>query len=49
METSKGQVILPAAIRTGNEWKAVVEFAVEDTGDGGGCDRSSLLRFCSER
>lgn len=32
--SSKGQVILPAAIRTANQWKAGVEFAVEDTGDG---------------
>ena len=32
--SSKGQVILPAAIRTANQWKAGIEFAVEDTGDG---------------
>lgn len=32
--SSKGQVILPAAIRAANQWKAGVEFAVEDTGDG---------------
>ena len=32
--SSKGQIILPAAIRTANQWKAGVEFAVEDTGDG---------------
>ncbi len=32
--SSKGQVILPAAIRTANQWKAGVEFAVEDTGEG---------------
>ena len=32
--SSKGQIILPAAIRAANQWKAGVEFAVEDTGDG---------------
>lgn len=32
--SSKGQVILPAAIRAANQWKAGVEFAVEDTGEG---------------
>ena len=32
--SSKGQVILPAAIRKTNQWKAGVEFAVEDTGEG---------------
>lgn len=32
--SSKGQVILPAAIRSANQWKAGVEFAVEDTGEG---------------
>jgi len=32
--SSKGQVILPASIRAANQWKAGVEFAVEDTGDG---------------
>jgi len=32
--SSKGQVILPVAIRTAYQWKAGVEFAVEDTGDG---------------
>jgi AbrB family looped-hinge helix DNA binding protein len=32
--SSKGQVILPAAIRTANQWTAGVEFAVEDTGEG---------------
>jgi len=32
--SSKGQVILPAAIRTANQWKAGVEFAIEDTGEG---------------
>ena len=45
METSKGQVILPAAIRTGNEWKAVVEFAVEDTGDGGAATAQAFCVF----
>lgn len=32
--SSKGQVILPAAIRAANQWKAGVEFAVENTSDG---------------
>jgi AbrB family looped-hinge helix DNA binding protein len=32
--SSKGQVILPAAIRTANQWKAGVEFAVEVTAKG---------------
>lgn len=32
--SSKGQVILPAAIRAANQWAAGIEFAVEDTGDG---------------
>ena len=32
--SSKGQVVLPAAIRTANQWQPGVEFAVEDTGDG---------------
>lgn len=32
--SSKGQIILPVAIRTANQWKAGIEFAVEDTGDG---------------
>ena len=29
--SSKGQVILPAAIRSANQWKAGVEFIVENT------------------
>ena len=32
--SSKGQVILPAAIRSANQWKAGVEFSVENTSDG---------------
>lgn len=32
--SSKGQIILPASIRAANQWKAGLEFAVEDTGDG---------------
>jgi AbrB family looped-hinge helix DNA binding protein len=32
--SSKGQVILPAAIRKANQWKAGVEFAVENTAEG---------------
>jgi len=32
--SSKGQVILPAAIRAANHWEAGVRFAIEDTGDG---------------
>ena len=32
--SSKGQVILPAAIRAANQWQAGVEFAVENTPDG---------------
>lgn len=32
--SSKGQVILPAAIRKANQWQAGVEFAVEDTSEG---------------
>ena len=32
--SSKGQVILPAAIRAAKQWKAGVEFAVEETEDG---------------
>lgn len=32
--SSKGQVILPAAIRAANQWKAGVEFAVENTSAG---------------
>lgn len=32
--SSKGQVILPAAIRSAKHWKAGVEFSVETTNDG---------------
>ena len=32
--SSKGQVILPASIRTAKQWHAGVEFAVESTTDG---------------
>ena len=32
--SSKGQVILPASIRNANQWRAGVEFSVEDTADG---------------
>ena len=32
--SSKGQVILPAAIRSANQWKAGVVFAVENTSAG---------------
>jgi AbrB family looped-hinge helix DNA binding protein len=32
--SSKGQVILPAAIRAANHWQAGVEFAVENTSAG---------------
>lgn len=32
--SSKGQVILPAAIRSANHWQAGVQFAVENTADG---------------
>lgn len=32
--SSKGQVILPAAIRAANQWEPGVEFAVENTIDG---------------
>lgn len=32
--SSKGQIILPAAIRTANQWQAGVEFAVENTSAG---------------
>jgi len=32
--SSKGQVILPAAIRSANQWKAGVEFIVENTSAG---------------
>ncbi len=32
--STKGQVILPASIRTANQWRAGVEFAVENTPDG---------------
>jgi AbrB family looped-hinge helix DNA binding protein len=32
--SSKGQVILPAAIRSANQWAAGVEFEVENTGEG---------------
>ena len=32
--SSKGQVILPASIRTAKHWHAGVEFAVESTADG---------------
>ncbi len=32
--SSKGQVILPAAIRSANQWQAGVEFMVENTRSG---------------
>jgi AbrB family looped-hinge helix DNA binding protein len=32
--SSKGQVILPAAIRASNQWKAGLEFSVENTSAG---------------
>lgn len=32
--SSKGQVILPAAIRQANHWEAGLEFTVENTADG---------------
>jgi len=32
--SSKGQVILPAAIRAANDWQAGVEFSVVSTGGG---------------
>lgn len=32
--SSKGQVILPAAIRSAKQWKAGVEFSVESTSAG---------------
>ena len=32
--SSKGQVILPAAIRAANQWEAGVEFSVESTSAG---------------
>ena len=32
--SSKGQVILPAALRALNKWEAGVEFSVENTPDG---------------
>ncbi len=32
--SSKGQVILPASVRRANQWRAGVEFAVENTVDG---------------
>jgi len=32
--SSKGQVILPSAIRSANQWKAGVEFSVENTSEG---------------
>lgn len=32
--SSKGQVILPAAIRAAKQWQAGVEFAVENTAEG---------------
>ncbi len=32
--SSKGQVILPAAIRSAKHWKAGIEFSVETTRDG---------------
>ena len=32
--SSKGQIILPAAIRSANQWQAGVQFAVENTVDG---------------
>ena len=33
--SSKGQVILPVSIRLAKQWRAGVEFAVENTADGG--------------
>lgn len=32
--SSKGQVILPAAIRTAHQWESGITFAVENTADG---------------
>ena len=32
--SSKGQVILPVSIRLAKQWRAGVEFAVENTADG---------------
>ena len=32
--SSKGQIILPASIRAANQWRAGVEFAVENTAEG---------------
>lgn len=32
--SSKGQIILPASIRSAHQWQAGVEFAVESTADG---------------
>ena len=32
--SSKGHVILPLSIRLANQWRAGVEFAVENTADG---------------
>lgn len=32
--SSKGQIILPKAIRTAHEWQPGTEFTVEDTPDG---------------
>lgn len=32
--SSKGQVILPAAIRAANQWQAGIEFTVENTSAG---------------
>ncbi len=32
--SSKGQVVLPAAIRAAHDWQPGVEFLVEDTPDG---------------
>lgn len=32
--SSKGQIVLPKSVREAHDWKAGVEFSVEDTGDG---------------
>lgn len=32
--SSKGQIIIPSALRTAHHWEAGTEFIIEDTGDG---------------
>ena len=32
--SSKGQIVLPKSVRQAHNWKAGVEFVVEDAGDG---------------